>query len=100
LEPDGPLDIDVVAQRKVQGILPSVPEKYSMSNKTSFQGLYYATMSCFRPDPAERLTTYELARALDLVLVAIKNHRKISREHVQAVFQKGFHRFYRQSTGA
>ena len=88
LEPDGPLDKKVVLQKKLQGALPFVPEKHAQSKKTSIQALYYATLSCFRPNPQDRLTSHQLARLLDLIYQGVMRKREISRDKIQMLFDK------------
>lgn len=88
LEPGGQLDKEEVAERKMRGILPHVPDKHKWSNKTAIQALYFGTMACFRYEPQERLTSYELSRAFDLVLKAIQKQLKLPRETVSSVSQR------------
>ncbi|GKY95035.1 hypothetical protein MPSEU_000467800 [Mayamaea pseudoterrestris] len=90
LEPGGQLDKEQVVDRKLNGLVPFVPDKHKYSNKTAIQALYFGTMACFRHDPNKRLTSYELSRAFDLVLKAIHRKLKVPRETVQSFFEKSF----------
>jgi serine/threonine protein kinase len=52
-----------VAQQKVEGKLPTLPENY-MPKYMELKVIWKATKACFRLDPARRPTALQLAEAL------------------------------------
>jgi hypothetical protein len=68
LEPGGAVAKEEVGQRKLLGMLPTFPDKFVATNKTSTQAMLYAVFSCYRTNPAERLTARELAAAMNTAL--------------------------------
>jgi len=88
LEPGGPVDKREVAKRKMEGTLPYVPDKHAKSKKPAIQVLYYATMACFRPSPEDRLSSYQLARKLDLMYELITRGYKVPRDDIRHLFEQ------------
>jgi hypothetical protein len=67
LEPEGQLELTEVARKKLAGDMPHIPVKYKR-NALSYQGLYFGTLACYRLDPTERPTAFQLANAFRTVL--------------------------------
>ena len=69
--------IEEIAEKKMRGELPRIPEKYTESENMAEQALYIATMMCYAFDPAKRPSAWQLANAL------AKAHKEF------AAFKKG-----------
>lgn len=67
LEPNGQLELAEVARKKLAGDMPYIPTKFR-KNALPYQGLYFGTLACYRLDPTERPTAFQLARAFRTVL--------------------------------
>lgn len=87
-EPGGQLTVEQVAERKRNFTLPTIPEQYKNTTKPELQSLYLATMSCYHPNPAKRLSAYELATALSTVYETLKNKKKVTRKMLFELFVK------------
>jgi serine/threonine protein kinase len=88
LEPNGAIPPEVVGQRKLQGFLPTFPDKFLASNKTATQAMLYAVLSCYRKDPHKRLTAEELAVAMETALVWVRKGKRVPRKNVLELFVK------------
>jgi hypothetical protein len=78
--------VEDVADKKRIGRWPKIPEQYKNSSKPELITLYAATVSCFHPDPAKRLTAFELAGALGLVYDQLKNKQRVTRALLSELF--------------
>jgi serine/threonine protein kinase len=85
-EPGGIPSIDVIIERKKQGMLPTIPEQYKNSTRTEMHALLFATISCYHPNPEKRPTAYGLAHALGTVYDAVKDKKKLSTRKVRDLF--------------
>jgi hypothetical protein len=66
LEPNGPLEREVVLSPKHAGhLIPFIPDIFVESNNTVEMILYEAAMACYRERPKDRPTSHELAMALE-----------------------------------
>ena len=86
--------IEIVAEKKLRGDLPKVPEKYSESENMATQALYIATMMCFAPNPEDRPTAMELATGLansyhQYFLFKRKKRKKLSFDELNKIFGLG-----------
>jgi hypothetical protein len=74
LEPDGAKNASDAGRRKVRGEQPFVPPKYHAHNtsKVALAALHYAVMLCYRTDPVERPTSYQLWRQLNTAIAWIE----------------------------
>lgn len=88
LEPNGPYNKTEVAQMKTQGIMPAIPDKYLESRKMAHHALYFAIQAAYRDDPAERLSSHELAEALGIALNWGRDGRRASRTDLAMLFVK------------
>lgn len=68
LEPNGRPTGEEVANQKVQGKLPFIPDKFTKSDKVEVQALLAGVRACFRPNPKKRPTAYQLARGFQQAL--------------------------------
>jgi hypothetical protein len=87
-EPEGHLTPLDVAERKRQGVLPTIPEQYRNTTKPELQTLLFATMSCYHPNPEKRLTAYELAQAFGKVYERLKQNKKMAPVMIRDLFMK------------
>ena len=91
LEPNGKLTLEEVGRFKIAGQMPHFPDKFVHANKTALSALYYATLACYRQDPQQRLTSYELARNLDFIYNTLKNqHKTIAKQDLEQMFDREF----------
>jgi serine/threonine protein kinase len=88
LEPSGAVEGEEVGRRKLKGILPTFPEKFVGTNKTATRAMLYAVLSCYRTNPAERLTARELAAAMDKALQWVRVRAPTPRRDVMQLFEK------------
>jgi hypothetical protein len=88
LEPSGAVVAEEVGRRKLKGILPTFPDRFVATNKTATQAMLYAVLSCYRTNPAERLTARELAAAMDIALQWVHVGAKAPRRDVMQLFDK------------
>ena len=95
LEPQGPLDKDQVVQRKRQGKLPFIPLEFFESSKTAIQALLYGVLACYRFHPQDRLTSHELAQALETALqwassrtTTDRSNNNVTRREIAQLFEK------------
>lgn len=58
------LTIANVADRKTQGLVPTVPDQYRNATQKDLQALYVATRASYHPDPGQRPSALRLAMAL------------------------------------
>jgi hypothetical protein len=88
LEPNGAVAGEEVGRRKLKGILPTFPDRFVGTNKTATQAMLYAVLSCYRTNPAERLTARELAASMDTALKWIRSGYQAPRRDVMHLFEK------------
>lgn len=63
-----------------------MPDKYSNSTKPANQALYYATVACFRLNPKDRPTAYQLVKGLERALEWVLAERRMKPEAFEALF--------------
>lgn len=64
LEPNGPLNKTQVFELKKQAAMPFVPEEFLETEDLSLRAVREAMYACYRFDPLDRPTSYELATGL------------------------------------
>lgn len=87
-EPGGKLTVQDIAQRKLEGKLPTIPEQYYNTSKPALQTLLFATLSCYHPNPEKRPTSYQLAQALGKVYERLKQKKNMSAATIRDLFVK------------
>ena len=78
-EPGGALTKTDVANRKLEGGMPSIPEQYLNTTKRELQALFAATNMCFFPSPKKRPTARRLAYGLGTLYEKIKRKERVTR---------------------
>lgn len=68
LEPKGKLTKEEVAELKIKGETPFIPRKYINSTDFATRTLYQAIQACFKNDPNDRPTAYQLSYGLGKAL--------------------------------
>jgi serine/threonine protein kinase len=85
-EPEGQLTVAQVAERKREGRLPTMPEKYLNTTSKDLQIMVLATMSCYHPVPTKRLTAYEMAHALSYLYDRLQHKQPVPFSMLQDFF--------------
>jgi hypothetical protein len=88
LEPGGAVAKEEVGRRKLLGMVPTFPDKFLATDKTATQAMLYAVLSCYRTNPAERLTARELSAAMDTTLQWVRAGKQVMRRDVMRLFEK------------
>ena len=78
-EPGGALTKTDVANRKLEGGMPTIPEQYLNTTKRELQALFAATNMCFFPSPKKRPTARRLAYGLGTLYEKIKRKERVTR---------------------
>ncbi|KAG7367925.1 protein kinase domain containing protein [Nitzschia inconspicua] len=81
-EPGGKLETRDVRERKLEGLIPAVPEQYLNATTRDVQIMFVATMSCYDPEPINRPSAIRLAKGLGLLYDRLKNKTKVSRKDI------------------
>ena len=79
-EPGGALTKTDIANRKLNGTIPSIPEQYLNTTKRELQSLFAATNLCFFPVPDRRPTARRLAFGLGSLYEKLKQRKRITRQ--------------------
>lgn len=79
-EPGGVLTKSDVANRKLEGGMPTIPEQYLNTTKRELQTLFAATNMCFFPSPKRRPTARRLAYGLGSLYEKLKRKERVSRK--------------------
>lgn len=79
LEPNGRPTLDEIAQSKLEGKTPFIPNKFVNSTDMAVQALYHAIRACFQQDPNKRPTAYQVSYGLYQALKWIKEGNKTMR---------------------
>lgn len=86
IEPGGPLSIDEVAKRKLEGMAPTFPDRILDSEKIAHQAMYYGTLACFEPDPVKRPSAFQLFKGLTKAYRWVETNQKKSKDEVRKLF--------------
>ncbi|KAL3923309.1 MAG: hypothetical protein SGILL_001730, partial [Bacillariaceae sp.] len=81
-EPEGKLTLDDIANRKLDGKFPTIPEQYYNTTKRELQIMYVATVACYNPDPNRRPSARQLAYGLQTLYERMKNKTRIPRTDI------------------
>ena len=79
-EPGGALTKTDIANKKINGTIPTIPEQYLNTTKRELQSLFAATNLCFFPDPKKRPTARRLAFGLGTLYNKLKHKDKFTRK--------------------
>ena len=78
-EPGGVLTVTDVAERKMNGTVPTIPEQYLNTTKRSLQTMFAATNICYYSTPNRRPTARRLAYGLGSLYNKIKYKERVTR---------------------
>jgi hypothetical protein len=78
-EPGGVLTVNDVAERKMNGTVPTIPEQYLNTTKRSLQTMFAATNICYYSTPSRRPTARRLAYGLGSLYNKIKHKERVTR---------------------
>lgn len=79
-EPGGALTKTDIANRKLNGMIPTIPEQYLNTTKRELQTMFVATNMCFFPIPEQRPTARRLAFGLGSLYEMIKQKKRVTRK--------------------
>ena len=74
------LEQKLIANKKINGTIPTIPEQYLNTTKRELQSLFAATNLCFFPDPKKRPTARRLAFGLGTLYNKLKHKEKFTRK--------------------
>lgn len=86
-EPEGQLTLEQVVERKLEGRLPTMPEKILNATNKDLQIMLLATRSCYHPDPTKRPTAYHLAHALSYLYDRLQKKKPVSGAMLREIFK-------------
>jgi hypothetical protein len=81
-EPGGALSKTDIADRKLIGTMPTIPEQYLNTTKRELQILFAATNACFFPIPKKRPSARRLAFGLGSLYDKLKKKERVSRQQI------------------
>jgi hypothetical protein len=81
-EPGGALTKTDIANRKLKGTIPTIPEQYLNTTKLELQTLFAATNLCFFPTPEKRPTARRLAFGLGSLYDKLKHKERFTRRQI------------------
>ena len=81
-EPGGVLNKTDIANRKLKGIMPTIPEQYLNTTKRELQTLFAATNMCFFPNPENRPTARRLAYGLGSLYEKLKQKERVTKNTI------------------
>jgi hypothetical protein len=81
-EPGGALTKTDIANRKLNGMMPTIPEQYLNTTKRELQTLFAATNLCFFPNPEKRPTARRLAFGLGSLYDKLKHKERVTRRQI------------------
>ena len=81
-EPGGALTKTDIANRKINGAIPTIPEHYLNTTKRELQTMFAATNLCFFPVPNKRPTARRLAYGLGSLYNKLKHKERATRQNI------------------
>ena len=81
-EPGGALTTTDIANRKLKGSIPTIPEQYRNTTKRELQTLFAATNMCFFPIPEKRPTARRLAFGLGSLYEKVNQKERVTRKMI------------------
>jgi len=81
-EPGGALTNTDIANRKINGTIPTIPEQYLNTTKRELQAMFAATNLCFYHVPNRRPTARRLAYGLGSLYNKLKHKERVTRQMI------------------